>query len=109
MSDAAISYDYSLTDLGLFERKKEFIAHLLEEEPLRGNRAGVERMVSSRAENMMGTLKMMRDKWGGAEAFVREQVGLSQEEVEAVRKNLVAGVGNGEGLIPWEEQAKLML
>lgn len=109
MSDAAIAHDYSLTDLGLRERKKEFIAHLLEVEPLKGNRAGVERMVSSRAESMVGTLRMIREKWGGAESFVREKVGLSEEEVEAIRKNLVVGVGEGADLMPWEQQAKQML
>ncbi|KAJ4386132.1 hypothetical protein N0V93_009024 [Gnomoniopsis smithogilvyi] len=65
VSDEAVAHEYSLTDLGLGERKEEFISHLISVEPLKGNRAAAERMVSSRAESMQGTLKMIRERWGG--------------------------------------------
>ncbi|CAN8100000.1 unnamed protein product [Discula destructiva] len=109
--DAAVAHEYSLTDLGLGARKREFVDHLAAVEPLKGDRAAAERMVSSRAASMAGTLRMVRERWGGVEAFVRGEIGLSADEVEAVRRNLVVDVGEGEGqgLVDWEEHAKLML
>lgn len=108
VSDDAVAHEYSLTDLGLGERKEEFISHLIAVDPLKGDRAAAERMVSSRAESMRGTLRMVKERWGGVEGYVR-QVGLSAEEVEAIRGNLVVEVVDGLEVLKWEEHAKLML
>lgn len=109
--DAAVAHEYSLTDLGLRVRKREFVDHLVTTDVFRGDRAAAERMVSARAASMLGTLRAVRDVWGGVEAYVRQEVGLSADEVAAVRRNLVVevGGGEGEGLVDWEEHAKLML
>lgn len=106
--DAAVAHEYSLTDLGLGARKEEFVAHLTSVEPLKGNRAAAERMVSSRRESMMGTLRMVRERWGGVEAFVRGQVGLREEEVEAIRRNLVLDVEKDGEVVDWKKHAELM-
>lgn len=45
--------------------------------------------VAHRAENMMSTLKMMREKYGSAEGYMIEKCGLTQEELIHIRKNLV--------------------
>lgn len=109
MSDEAVAHEYSLTDMGLGERKEEFISHLISVEPLKGNRAAAERMVSSRAESMQGTLRMVKERWGGVEGYVMGEIGLSAEEVEAIRKNLVVEVVDGLEMLKWEEHAKLMV
>lgn len=106
--DDAVAHEYSLTDLGLRERKEEFISHLVQAAPLKGDRAAAERMVSSRRENMAATLAMIRQRWGGVEEYVRKEVGLSPEEVEAIRANLVVDVGGEQTPVDWEEHVKLM-
>lgn len=45
--------------------------------------------VGDRAVNMMATLEMIRDKFGGAEGYMVEKCGLAKEQVEAIRKNLI--------------------
>lgn len=42
-----------------------------------------------RAVNMLSTLRMMREKFGGAEAYVIEKCGLTKEEVEKLKSNLI--------------------
>lgn len=38
---------------------------------------------------MLATLKLIREKYGGAEGYVVEQCGLTKEEVEKIKKNLI--------------------
>lgn len=106
--DEAVAHEYSLTDLGLKERKEEFISHLILEDPLKDDRAAAERMVSSKRESMIGTLNMIREKYGGVEDFVRNKCGLSDAEIEQIRSNLVVDVGKEQVLVDWEEHRKLM-
>jgi Tyrosine phosphatase family len=42
-----------------------------------------------RAANMLATLKMIREKFGSAEQYVIEKCGLTKEEVEKIRRNLI--------------------
>jgi hypothetical protein len=42
-----------------------------------------------RKENMAAFLKVMKDKFGGAEAYVTEKCGLSKAEVEKIRESLI--------------------
>ncbi|ROW10248.1 hypothetical protein VMCG_01776 [Cytospora schulzeri] len=108
VSDEAVAHEYSLTDLGLKERKEEFISHLILEDPLKDDREAAERMVSSKRESMVGTLKMIREKYGGVEEFVRKECGLSDGDIEQIRRNLVVDVGEEQFLIDWEQHRKLM-
>lgn len=108
MSDEAVAHEYSLTDLGLKERKEEFISHLIRAPPLKDDREGAERMVSSRRENMQDTLAMIKERWGGVEEFVVKECGLTTEEVGKIRKNLVVELEEGEKAVDWEEHMKLM-
>lgn len=42
-----------------------------------------------RAVNMLATLRMIRERFGGPEQYVIEKCGLSREDVEKIRANLV--------------------
>lgn len=42
-----------------------------------------------RAENMIATLGMIRDKFGGPEKYFIEKCGLSVEDIRNIRANLV--------------------
>ncbi|KAL1864013.1 hypothetical protein Daus18300_007978 [Diaporthe australafricana] len=107
--DDVVAHEYSLTDLGLGHRRAEFVASLTQSGPLKGDTAGAERMVGSRAEAMLGTLALIRREYGGVEEFVRGPCGLSAEEVEAVRRNMVVEVGGDQQLVDWEEHRKLVV
>lgn len=49
------------------------------------------RMVGARKETMVGTLEMVDRVFGGSERYMREVCGLGDEELEALRRNLVEG------------------
>jgi hypothetical protein len=53
-----------------------------------GRRAAL-RMVSARKESMLRTLEMVDSEFGGSEKYMREKCGLSEEELEGLRRNLV--------------------
>ncbi len=38
---------------------------------------------------MLGTLSMVRERYGSVERYVVEQLGVSQASVEQIRKNLI--------------------
>lgn len=38
---------------------------------------------------MLATLKMIREKFGGAEQYITEKCGLTKEDVERIRSNLI--------------------
>lgn len=49
-----------------------------------------ERMVGARRESMIGLMIEVERRWGGAEGYFREVVGLSEAEVQRVRELLTA-------------------
>jgi hypothetical protein len=91
--DDAVAHEYALTDLGLGHRRAEFVGNLTQSGPLKGNRAAAERMVGSRPEAMLATLALIRREYGNVEGFVKGRCGLSDEEIERIKSNLVVEVG----------------
>ncbi len=47
------------------------------------------RLTRIRYGSMMMTLAMIRDKFGGVETYCKINLGLTDQEIEAVRKNMV--------------------
>jgi hypothetical protein len=45
--------------------------------------------VAARPESMLAMLKILDERWGGAEAYIREVVGLSAEEVRRLKEVMV--------------------
>ena len=43
----------------------------------------------SRRETMHAFLNLLREKYGGAETYVQKYCGMSAEDVETIRRNLV--------------------
>ncbi|KAI3391795.1 hypothetical protein diail_6785 [Diaporthe ilicicola] len=107
--DDAVAHEYSLTDLGLGGRRAEFVDHLVASGPLKGDRPAAERMVGSRAGAMLGTLALIRREYGGIEEFVRGRCGLSGEEIERVKRNMVVEVGGDQQPVDWEAHRKLVV
>jgi hypothetical protein len=58
-------------------------------EALEKGRQAAIRMVGARKESMLGALEMLDREFGGADAYMREKCGVSAEEIERLRVNLV--------------------
>ncbi|KAL2062371.1 hypothetical protein VTL71DRAFT_6637 [Oculimacula yallundae] len=90
VDNETIAYEYSLTEIGLTREWKDAVmVHLMQNPALTGNLQGAKNMISAKAENMIFTLKMVEEKFGGAEKYIIEKCGLTKEEVEMIRKNLI--------------------
>ncbi|TEY76057.1 hypothetical protein BOTCAL_0061g00160 [Botryotinia calthae] len=90
VDDEVVAREYSLTTFGLpQEWKAGIIKHLMEHPAIKDDHEGAENLISSKAENMLATFKMLHEKFGGAESYVIEKCGLTIDEVERIRKNLI--------------------
>lgn len=84
-----VAEEYALTDLGLMEQRPAFVERLLAHPAMEGSREAVGNMVSAKKENMAATIEMLDSEFGGAEQYVKEKVGLREDEVEALKTNLL--------------------
>jgi hypothetical protein len=57
---------------------------------------------------MLATLDKIREIWGSVEQCVQDLNFLTAAEIEQLRANLVVDVAEGETLIDWETDAKLV-
>ncbi|KFA63388.1 hypothetical protein S40285_01842 [Stachybotrys chlorohalonatus IBT 40285] len=89
VEDAVVAYEFGLTELGLADKRAEYLRHLQAMPLFQENPAGAERMLSARPESMLATLGLIRDEYGSVEAYVRTECGLSDEEIERIRRNMV--------------------
>ncbi|MCJ1298463.1 hypothetical protein MMC08_001253 [Hypocenomyce scalaris] len=89
VDDRTIAQEYALSELGLAAWRPVMVEHLLQEPVLEGSRQGALNMISAKAENMLAVLEMIREVYGGAEAYLKEKCGLGEEDIERIRQNIV--------------------
>ncbi|KAG9317825.1 protein-tyrosine phosphatase-like protein [Chiua virens] len=90
VEDHFVCQDYALTRIGR-EPDREKVLRRLSKEPLFAANAELAlRMLTSRYETMQATLSLLRDKYGGVEAYVKNYCGLSDDDISIVQSNLVA-------------------
>ncbi|EUC28439.1 hypothetical protein COCCADRAFT_109175 [Bipolaris zeicola 26-R-13] len=58
-------------------------------EVLEKGRQAALRMIGARRESMLKSLEMLDEEFGGAERYLREKCGLSGQELDALRRNLL--------------------
>ena len=58
-------------------------------EVLEKGRQAALRMIGARKVSMLGTLDMVEREWGSAEGYLRKVPGLNDEELEALKRNLI--------------------
>ena len=92
-SDDYIASEYALTELGLREWREGVVDKLVREMGFAGGREGAKRMVGARKENMLATLEVVRERYGGVEGYLRGKCGLGVEDVRRIRENLRAEKG----------------
>ena len=81
--------EYALTEQGLRDLRPVFVERLQRNPALMGNEEGVLRMVSSKKENMLAALEMIEKDFGGIVQYMKKDCGLSDAEVEQIRRNLL--------------------
>ncbi|CAD6570168.1 MAG: hypothetical protein ASARMPRED_003524 [Alectoria sarmentosa] len=96
VGDEDVAEEYALTEIGLREWRKEVMGRLLEESKARlgGDVEGLRRMVGARKENMLAAIEMIREKYGGAEGYLRTMCGFGDEDISEIRANITDGVKN---------------
>lgn len=111
VDDETVANEYQLTECGMPEVwKKMVIAHvsipdstllhrvesdelqLMANPALVGNYQGAVNMISARAENMLAVLRTIKEKYGSVESYMTNNCGLTKDEVEKIRANLVVEV-----------------
>jgi protein tyrosine/serine phosphatase len=87
--------EYTLSEVGLAATRHVNVERLLKKGAfnelgeVEARRKG-ERMVGARAESMEALLEAVDKRWGGAERYFLDVVGLTREEIERVREMLTA-------------------
>ncbi|KAJ0159021.1 hypothetical protein CTA2_10465 [Colletotrichum tanaceti] len=133
VSDEVVAHEYSLTDIGLQDRREEIVNHLLATDALKGNPEGARRMVGSpyvpaplpsphdvhfraksvdvktRKESMLATLAKLREDYGSVEAYVRNRCRMSAEAISQIRSNLTVHIADGFQVVDWVSHTKHLL
>ncbi|KAH7912036.1 protein-tyrosine phosphatase-like protein [Hygrophoropsis aurantiaca] len=89
VSDEDIAKEYALTTIGLEPALPMIAARLAKSQVFRDNQQGVINMGSSKAENMLAAIAMIRTKYGGAEGWIKTATTLKDEDIERIRQNLL--------------------
>lgn len=96
-----ICAEYELTETGLAEMRKGFVERIMASGAFDGQDPGVGhqaamRMTSAQAGSMRRTLEYIDKEYGGAEGYMRSKCGLNDEDLVALRKNLIVQDENGK-------------
>ncbi|KAL9621561.1 MAG: hypothetical protein Q9160_003953 [Pyrenula sp. 1 TL-2023] len=79
-----VVWEYGLTDNGLGKWKQTILKHFIENENM--TEAEAERIAGVKEENMEAVLKrLVEEEYGGVEAYLKNVVGLSNEELQKVK------------------------
>jgi protein tyrosine/serine phosphatase len=86
-----VAEEYALTELGFDPAvRKAYADAILKDPAVKGHRAGVERMLSAKKENLLASLAHVDQEYGGVEGYLKQRLGFSDEDVAAIRKNLTS-------------------
>ncbi|KAI0176488.1 tyrosine phosphatase [Hypoxylon sp. FL1284] len=89
VEDEGVAIDYSLTDVGLRPLHETIISNLMKDAAFIGNPNGARRMVLAQKETMLGTLQMIRQRYGSVENCVTSLGLLSADQVDQLRRNMI--------------------
>ncbi|OJD27600.1 hypothetical protein ACJ73_01003 [Blastomyces percursus] len=89
LDDEVIGREYELTEAGLGELRQQSIDRVLAHPAFDGDREGAERMVSAKAAAITATMKWVDEKYAGVEGYLKNGMGFSDQDIAAIRKNLI--------------------
>lgn len=84
--DEYIIEDYALTTIGLAPAMPALLARFQKQSIFRDNMKGTLNMASSRPESMRATIAMIREKFGGAEGYLRSHTSLTDGDFQRIRE-----------------------
>jgi protein tyrosine/serine phosphatase len=94
VDDEIIAEDYSLTKVGREPAREMIMARLTKEPLFATNNAAAMNMFSSRSETMLAFLSLLRTKYGGAESYLKDYCKLTDDDISAIRSNILSSEDN---------------
>ena len=91
VADELVADEYALTEMGLREWREGIVKLLLTSEELKGDEVKIRRMLSARREVMVAWLVVLRKRYGGAEGYLKTNLGFTDEEIARIREGIVGG------------------
>ena len=88
--DEVISNEYQLTKKGMEGVRSTIVQSLLQNPAFKGNQSAVETMISAEADNMKEFLKLLDGRYGGAEGYLKSNLGFGDEDIAKIKGNLLA-------------------
>lgn len=92
VDDETVAEEYQLTEKGLESMVPLIMEHFKGHQSIVGNEAGILNLLSAKKANMLNTLLMVRERYGSPEGYMIKACGLSKEDVEKIRANMVRNV-----------------
>jgi protein tyrosine/serine phosphatase len=90
VSDENIALDYNLTERGLAHLHKAMMEKIKTHELFISNsREEQERLLCAKEENMRAVLRVLDERYGGADGYLRDTLGFEPAEVKRIKENLV--------------------
>lgn len=106
-----IAYDYELTRIGIEPRREELARMLLAwNEEWAMESPGMTEFTQVKGEFILDFLDAVEEKYGGVEAYTRDELGFSAEDVGRIKRVLTGekgggmnlfGLGNIQGPVGW--------
>ncbi|GLB34077.1 putative tyrosine phosphatase [Lyophyllum shimeji] len=85
----AIAEDYALTRVGREPAREKILARLSKEPLFASNNEAALNMFTCRHETMRAFLTLLQDKYGGVEAYLKQYVNLSDDDIRQIRQNIL--------------------
>ncbi|EPQ59168.1 hypothetical protein GLOTRDRAFT_136110 [Gloeophyllum trabeum ATCC 11539] len=89
VDDEIVAEDYSLTRVGREPARAMVMARLAKVSMFAENNEAALNMFTCRHETMIAFLALLREKYGGPEAYVRQYIGLAGTDIEVIKRNLL--------------------
>jgi len=89
VKDELIADDYSLSRVGREPVRAMVMARLSKEPLFASDNQAALNMLTSRHETMTAFLSLLQEKYGGVQEYVKHYIGLSEDDINIIQKNLV--------------------
>jgi len=89
VSHEDISKEYALSRIGREPARDKILQRLSKEPIFASNNEAALNMFTCRAETMKAFLEYLHEKYGGAEEYVRRYVGMSDEDIAIIKRNVL--------------------
>jgi len=94
----AIADEYALSRIGMEPKREDTVRKLIILDDYAGDLPGLLWSLDSRAESMSAFLEFLDSKYGGAEGFLRSHVGLSDNDIDTIRENILVAADEAESI-----------